>query len=255
MGNKVDDAEHEEISTLVEQARIKSVEIFGEGCSKDSMTELLGIISSGQSDLDKKVVAFLPISARNAFYYRKAKSLTMDQFNDFDETFIDMVGREEVGRKWKAMSAEEKYNVVRDAVANPKEYQERLDGTNFDTFMSVFWHFIGGPDIQLDLITFQIETKKSALTHANANYICRAIHDIYTQCKALGLDCDDIPGYFWNVYNDCEKSALLSLEDQVSPHSLQLPFLQLQKYYDIATEFSGKVEMLNVLEKMTSLVF
>jgi len=281
LGNKVDDPTDEDTLTLVEETREKTIEIFGQGCTEKSLQSLLDAANNGNfyageqtkknnqkqkgrnknksnknknSDDDEAV--FIPISAKNAFIYRKAVHLSVDTFEkgSCDQDLFDKIGKDEVGRRWNKMSAEEKVRVISSIMNDPNEYKERLAGTNFDNFLAVIKYFIGGNDTQRTLLANQIEIVLKSLSADNINNnnnnnkigesdrdapvcggsISKSIHNVYRKCTAAGRSTNDLPDKFWDLYDQCEETSFLTLEQVVvDPSVLQRPFIELEMFYEL----------------------
>jgi small GTP-binding protein len=88
--NKVDDPENKEVQELVKEIKQKVDSIF-EGSPVD----------------------FFAISAENAFVYRTASRLSLDDFKSLDEALIHKIGSEEVGKsKWRRLSMDDRYRTA-----------------------------------------------------------------------------------------------------------------------------------------------
>jgi signal recognition particle receptor subunit beta len=132
LGNKVDDPEDSEKMALVKETRTKCEEIFGQTCSELALVELTDVVKRCayvKKNTDGAI--FIPISAMNAYIYRKAAHLTPETFHRFDKDLMDKIGRDEVGRQWKSFSTEKKVKTIHNAISDIKAYEERLADTNF----------------------------------------------------------------------------------------------------------------------------
>mmetsp|Transcript_18099 Transcript_18099/g.20273 ORF Transcript_18099/g.20273 Transcript_18099/m.20273 type:complete len:677 (-) Transcript_18099:143-2173(-) len=283
LGNKVDDPTDEDTLTLVEETREKTIEIFGQGCTEKSLQSLLDAANNGNfyageqtkknnqkqkgrnknksnknknSDDDEAV--FIPISAKNAFIYRKARHLTLDIFHEFDRDVMEKIGRDEVGRKWKKMSTEEKVTVIREAISDPKEYKERLAGTNFDNFLTILTYFIGGCDAQHHLLTSQIDVALKMMmsyNYDNESSITESIHDIFKKSKIIGqTSTDDLKDTFWRVYDQCEDNSFDKVEKELEPKFLQRPMMELERYHKLAVILKWDKELKIISKRMQGLL-
>ena len=150
------------------------------------------------------------------------------------------------------MSIEDRYDVIHSAVSDPKAYTdcERMNNTNFDAFMLVFSHYLGGSEMQNYLISQQIETKLNALNAIKVGDLCDTIRGIYEACQVVGRPTDDLTKNFWDTHEKYEAAALGTVENEVSPRALDPPLSELQKYYEIAGVLGGSREEERVVEKM-----
>lgn len=257
LGNKVDDPEDFENHVLVQEAREKATEIFGSACSKEELKELLHIAKNCNYVPDNtKMAVFIPISAMNAFIYRKASHLTLDSFHEFDKDVMETIGRDEVGRRWKKMSTEEKVIVIQEAISDPDEYKERLAGTNFDHFLTVLTYFIGGRSAQRDLLTSQIDVSLKTLSQnrKNKTSIAESIHGIFQKSKVVGRSTDDLKDTFWRVYKQCEDDSFKKVEKEIDPKFLQQPITELEKYQELAVILEWDEELTIVRIHMKGLL-
>jgi len=259
LGNKVDDPEDFDTHVLVNEAREKATEIFGLACSKEKLKELLDIAKNCEyNKQNTKKAVFIPISAMNAFIYRKARHLTLDIFHEFDRDVMEKIGRDEVGRKWKKMSTEEKVTVIREAISDPKEYKERLAGTNFDNFLTILTYFIGGCDAQHHLLTSQIDVALKMMmsyNYDNESSITESIHDIFKKSKIIGqTSTDDLKDTFWRVYDQCEDNSFDKVEKELEPKFLQRPMMELERYHKLAVILKWDKELKIISKRMQGLL-
>jgi GTPase SAR1 family protein len=295
LGNKVDEPNDVDTLTLVGETREKTIEIFGQGCTEKSLKSLLDAANNGDfyraggagagksseqtstkkskkkknksndADDDHGAV-FIPVSAKNAFIYRKAVHLSVDTFEgkngSSDQDLFDKIGKDEVGRRWNKMSSEEKVEVISSIINDPDEYKERLAGTNFHNFLAVVKYFIGGNDTQQTLLSNQIEIALKSLTADDKNddnvsgggggggIISENIHNVYKKCTAAGRSTDDLPDKFWDLYDQCEEASFLILEEVVDPSVLQRPFIELEKFYELCGILDWKDEQTTARQRM-----
>jgi hypothetical protein len=255
LGNKVDDPEDSEKIALVQETRDKAIEIFGPKCSDAALKELLDVTKSYAYVRENTMGAvFIPISAMNAFIYRKACHLTLETFHDFDKEVVDKIGRDEVGRQWKKLTVEEKVQVIRNAIKDPLQYKERLASTNVDNFLAVLQYFVGGTDAQKDLIAYQIDTSLKMISTKNSKCFSEILEGTFHKCKAVGRETNDLKKVFWDVYNKCEQEALEKAKKEVEASYLERPFNELEKYYMLANAMGWESEAKEVLDSMKQLV-
>jgi 50S ribosomal subunit-associated GTPase HflX len=132
--NKVDDPDDEEQAGLIAEARLKVEEIF--------------VVGSRETAL-----AFILISAVHAFIRQSASLMSLEQFQGFDKDLIEKLGRDQIGRRhWNKLSEEEKIQETYEILSDPSEHEEGLKDSNFDKFLNVLKHFVGGEQAQRKLI-------------------------------------------------------------------------------------------------------
>jgi hypothetical protein len=272
LGNKIDDPEDFDNHVLVNETREKATEIFGLACSKELLKELLDIAKNFEYDKhNTKKAVFIPISAMNAFIYRKASHLTLDSFHEFDRDVMEKIGRDEVGRKWKKMTTEEKVNVIREAISDPDEYKERLAGTNFDNFLTILTYFIGGHSAQHDLLNSQIDvalkmmmtskknrsssSSEKSSSSSSSSSIAESIHAIFKKSTIIGrVSIIDLKNTFWRVYKQCEDDTFEKVENEIEPKFLERPMMELEKYHRLAVTLKWDDELKIVLKRMQDLL-
>jgi hypothetical protein len=252
----MDDPDDKETTLLVEETRQKAVEIFGDGCSEESLTKLLNDILAGvyNKESASNATIFIPVSARNAFFYRSLSHLTTDNFSGLDAELVDKIGRQELGRKWKKISMEEKCKVISDAVRDPKEYSERLRSTNFDNFLIIFAHLVGDKEVQDHLLSRQVDIALELLNSESEQSISDILHSVYKVCPAIGRPTGDLCRVFWKVYTELETKAITSVETEVNPKALERPFVELENYYKLAMLLGWSLEMEMALARMKQLM-
>jgi GTPase SAR1 family protein len=122
--NKVDDPEAKELMDLVQEVREQVEKIFEVGNRSQALQQVLepskAKAGNDQEPCDTYPI-FIPLSAGNAFAYRTASRLRLEEFKTLDIALIDKLGRDEVGNfKWKKLSLDAKYAVAYDAVSDTK---------------------------------------------------------------------------------------------------------------------------------------
>jgi hypothetical protein len=139
------------------------------------------------------------LSAGNAFAYRTASRLSLEEFKKLDIALIDKLGRDEVGNfKWKKLALDTKCAVAHDAVSDTKQHQERLEATNFDKFLSAFFFCLGGDKVQRNLIEQQMTVSLRNLSLDSP--VASQPHDIYERCKVLKKPTEQLKMSFWSMY-------------------------------------------------------
>jgi len=164
--NKVDDPEDEEMSGLVDEARAAVEKLFGVGCRKQALQQLLenAKISGGSST--NASPAFLPISAINAYIQQSASQMGIEKFQTFEKDLIEKLGREQIGRlRWNKLNDKEKVEEVFKIVTDPEACKEVLSESNFSAFLETLDHFLGGESKQLALLHHQVNSAAKILAN------------------------------------------------------------------------------------------
>jgi GTPase SAR1 family protein len=232
--NKVDDPDDEEQAGLIAEARLKVEEIFAVGCRETALRKVLESILRSQTSVFGQVSpAFIPISAVHAFIRQSASLMSLEQFQGFDKEMIEKLGRDQIGRRrWNKLTEEEKIQETYEILSDPSEHEEGLKDSNFDKFLAVLAHFVGGEQAQRELIENQIKTSMRALRERWPGGIANHVYSVYQMTKALnrspegstnrmsgisdpkgqtmfgGTDLlSDPHTVFWTSFKACEDSA------------------------------------------------
>jgi GTPase SAR1 family protein len=227
--NKVDDPDDEQQAGLIAEARAKVEEIFAVGCRETALRKVLEVTPMfGQVS-----PAFIPISAGHAFIRQSASLMNLEQFQGFDKELIEKLGRDQIGRRrWNKLSEEEKIQETYEILSDPSEQEEGLKDSNFDKFLAVLEHFVGGEQAQREVIENQIKTSMRALLERWLGGIANHVYSVYQMTKALNRSpkastskmfgvpdpqaqsmfggtvlLSDPQAAFWNSYKACEDSA------------------------------------------------
>ena len=197
--NKVDDTEDEELMAMVDAVRKESLAVILGEKSREVVTNL----------------AFIPISAKSAYWYRSASKLSFEEFAKIDKSVIDEMGREEIGRfRWKRMSTEDQYMAVYSIMQDEEEYRARLRASNFDILINSLDHFIGGRKKQDRMIRRQLESSLKQLTH-DSGYYDRLV-SIYRQSLVLDRPTSHLKETFWALYSKSYHEAYAKFEKSPS---------------------------------------
>ncbi|KAL3928174.1 MAG: hypothetical protein SGARI_005118 [Bacillariaceae sp.] len=197
---------------------------------------------------------FIPISAVNAFIYRKTAHLTPETLYNFDKDLLDKIGRDEVGRQWKSMTMEQKVKTIQNAISDTKAYEERLSDTNFDKFLSVLSYFIGGEEAQKARISSQIETLFTMLALDDSLSLGKVMQDAQRMRQAIGESAAGLEDRFWSAYRIRQCNALQKVESEVDPSYLQIPFQDLVDYHKVAAAMNWDAETARVVNAMKGLL-
>ena len=215
--NKVDDTEDEELMAMVDAVRKESLAVILGEKSREVVTNL----------------AFIPISAKSAYWYRSASKLPFEEFTKIDKSVIDEMGREEIGRfRWKRMSTEEQYMAVYSIMQDEEEYRARLRASNFDILINSLDHFIGGRKKQDRMIRRQLESSLKKLTHDSGYY--DRLMSIYRQSLVLDRPTSHLKETFWALYSKSYHEAYAKFEK--SPSNVAVMHGPLQVLMRYASE-------------------
>jgi len=251
LANKVDEPESKEIQALVDEVCKEVEKVFKVGDRKKSLNKILSHRSRSAVP-SATSPAFVPVSAENAYMYRRASGASFDEFKKFNKEFIDKIGREEFGRfKWKKLSTNEQYKRVYEIVNDEEQYKERLAESNFDKFIKVLDYFIGGNDNQITLIQTQMDYMLENLSFESE--IADSLSMAYDQCKVLCLGTGHLKDKFWELYEKCEADALKKLlESPSNIGCMHKPMDELMKYdRGLHTKhFMISIEQLNPAKRM-----
>ena len=200
LGNKVDDCDNQEQKLLVSEMREKIQQISAkhtvEACVNGSFEHL-------SESLLRGFCTFIPVSAELAYIYRSARSMDVASLKKFDPCLIEKIGHDEVGRfKWRKLTEDERLTIVYDVICDAETYQERLDATNFDTFLNVFSKMMGRKPRQLEMIRKQEEVALRAL--AADSSIVQSLAKIQKRSQVTSVTPDQITSTFWNNFKKLE---------------------------------------------------
>ena len=212
--NKVDDTEDDELMAMVDSVRQESLAVILGEKSKEVVTNL----------------AFIPISAKSAYWYRSASKLSFEEFTKIDQSIIDEIGREEIGRfRWKRMSTEEQYMAIFSIMQDEEEYRVRLRASNFDILMNSLDHFIGGKKKQDRMIRKQLESSLKKLSHGSGFY--DRLVSIFRQSLVLDRPTSHLKETFWSLYSKSYQEAFAKFEKSPSHiATMHGPFQVLIRY-------------------------
>ena len=261
LGNKMDDLRDEDTIHLIEETHSKTIEIFGNVDCKSMPHKIEGSdeeVDANNANQGEATTAFIPLSAKNAFTYMKAGSIDIDQRNDPKyRDLIDKIGYDEYGRKWSRMKPEEKNEAVFEILGDPAELDERLAGTNFTAFIAALSDFVGGNARQQGIIEKQLEVWLNGICYGSIaeKSISEVIFQAFKRCQTVGrTNVEELKQKFWKVYEECEDNALEAFETQVDPAHLQLPFMELENYYELTLVLEWTDESVRTLDAMKQLL-
>ena len=240
--NKVDDPDDTELQLIVDEVRCEVEQIFMVDCRtaalhnaiKRSCQDTASPESSSTANTRTSLLpAFVPISAGNAFMYRCARRLGLDDFKKLDSELINKIGQFEVGpRKWKSLTQQQKYVTAYAAVGDESAYKERLAATNFDKLLKVLGVAIGGVATQSQLIGQQLDIAMRSLD--STGNILQQLTFIMDQSKALGqLNTVLLSETFFILYRKQEALAFASYESSMDLQGLHHAMDQLVCFCEV----------------------
>ena len=117
------------------------------------------------------------------------------------------------------------YNAVKDS----SQYKERLASSNFDKFLRVLEVFIGGSEVQANLIEKQLSIAVMKLAPV-AGFVSR-MQTISDRSVTLGKSTTYLKDTFWRLYNQYKLTSLEDFELHHSNlHMLYGPMKELELY-------------------------
>ena len=123
--NKMDDlAYEEEHQVLVTEATHAIEQLFDAPLRVNSLNEIVGGTARPVFDcMRTNIPIVIPLSARQAYIYRVASSLTLDQFKSkIEESLVNKLGRECYGLQWRRFAEEEQYCKAHEMVCDTCQY-------------------------------------------------------------------------------------------------------------------------------------
>ena len=236
LGNKMDDLDDEDTIHQIEETRAKTIEIFGNvDCSSvPGKAKGDGKVDTNATESDVTKTAFIPLSAKNAFMYMRVGTLDLNQL-DKHQDIVEKIGIDEHGRKFSKMKQDDKIKAFRKILDDEVELSERLDDTNFNSFLDKLSDFIGGDAKQKDILVekVSIELKSINIDSIGKKSVSEFILKAHNKCKLIGLtDFDWIKKTFWKVYLDREDKIFENTSTiYTGPDAMKRLFEELKKYY------------------------
>jgi signal recognition particle receptor subunit beta len=259
LGNKMDDLNDEDTILQIADTCLKTIEIFGDiECKSVQHVENTVETKRGTPDGGVIQTAFIPLSAKNAFIYMKAGSIGLGLLHD--PKYLDLVnkiGSYEFGRKWSRMKLKDKIDAVFEILRDPSELEERLAGTNFNSFLITLSKFVGGNMNQQSIIAKQIEVELEGIRSRSLGEkaISESIFEAYKRSQSIErTDIDGLKNTFWEVYQDYENTAYKQLTENVRSVAMVRPFVELEKYHELASLLEWKEESLRAMDAIKKLL-
>jgi small GTP-binding protein len=255
--NKVDDPEDAELMQLVQEMSEQIEKIFEVGDRSQALQQILGVSNDGSNDgrgeANETYPIFIPLSAGNAFSYRTASRLNLEEFKKLDIKLIDKLGRDEVGNfKWKKLSLDAKYDTVYQAVSDTERYQERLGATNFDKFLSAFSICLGGDNVQRDLLDKQLTFALRSVSLDTL--VASQLRSIHERSKAINKPTLELKASFWALYQQRAENALSAFYHDMDTKGLSKALEELVEYSALTEELGWVDECKVIHSKMENLL-
>lgn len=231
--NKVDDPDDSAMKMMVDEVCAEVEKTFGAPNQKESLS---CVLQAAKKKLNRTAneplqsPAFIPISAGNAFLYRAASRLRLEEFKMLDRAILDKIGQEEIGRfRWKRLTVDQQYEEIYKVIKDPSQYQERLAATNFDRFLSTLEYFVGGASVQENLIESQLEVALKKLS-PQGNFTDQ-LEEIHKRSTAIRKPLSNLKRKFWECYFQCHETSFNRFyEDPMEITSMHHPMKELRKY-------------------------
>ncbi|KAL7568390.1 hypothetical protein ACA910_012110 [Epithemia clementina (nom. ined.)] len=164
--NKIDDPTFEEEQQLLVQEMMETVaRIFDVSNQVKSLQEIVaGKAGSPATTMNHYSPIVIPISARNAYMYRVASSLTLDKFKDkIEEGMINKFGRNVFGHEWKVFDEHQKFSKALSVIQDEMRCKDGLEESKFDQFLTALSFCVGGTTTQEWLIGEQAKVYMNQL--------------------------------------------------------------------------------------------
>jgi GTPase SAR1 family protein len=191
------------------------------------------------------------VMIRNAYLYRLASRLSLDQVKKMHSAVLDKIGKDEVGKlPWMALPDEEKQQIVFEALNRQSgEYQELLEATNFYGFVKSLRSIIGGLDKQSRLLQQQQELALRRIS-ADSMFVqeLRRIQERFEGVESA--DDSMIRLKFWELYQVCEEAAFAKLEQELDVSALKFPIRQLLVYQEWLDEIQWEEDVVLAMRNL-----
>lgn len=231
--NKVDDPSDKEQSALLDQVRATVERLFGVVDRKAAMETLRSSKMTGKFD-STLFPAVVHLSAMNAFLYRSVARLQKSDFLKLDVEYIEKIGKDSWGRKWRGFSDLEKPEKAWETVQNSEECDEALQQSNFGSLMKVLGYCIGDMKRQGYMIGKQADVAVQRITELAPG--CDPVAELVTafySLKAVDKKVNHLSGKFWKAYRSVSDNALSAFAASFDPAAMA-PAIQLLVDYNRA---------------------
>ena len=247
--NKVDDPDDEEQALLIDESRKEAEKQFH--CRLEELVQSTS--QHGRKKKSKFTPVLIPTSAMHAYFYRTASLMTFDQFKKFDKELVEKIGREEVGKfKWKGLSPDKRYQAVYEAFSGEGQYEERLEATNFDKFLSALRDSIGDKQAQLKTLQEQVVVSLKNLSPAPG--LADQFESAYEKSKTVGMSATNLSNHFWTKYDELEKKVVADFGGPNSISVLSEAMSELKSFCELAHLASWADDQKKALERMRGLI-
>jgi len=251
--NKIDEPNDEEQTVLLDETRREVERIFGVKDRHEALANLLGYAAEGLRGPDDIFPVIIVTSAIHAFIYRSVAHMSMERFKKFDSALIDKMGRLEVGKSfWIRLSEDERCETAYRAVTDQEQYHERLQATNFDTFLTALAYAIGDENHQLKLIQKQIATSLRCVVPRRG--LVTELSKLHQKLTVVGGKKEDIQVTFWLKYKTLEETVFTEILQTLNVDCLAVAMSELHDYFRLARCVGWNEEEPKAIHGMKGLV-
>jgi len=249
VANRVDDCDdHEREPILKEQAEsIRSV--FG------GVTTLHDL-EHYPAHPDTSFPAFIPMSAKLAFFYRAASLATIDDFRGWRAMdLVNKIGAMELGRKeWGALSNEKKMEEVHKMLTGYQKLKVYLENTNFDKFGPVLQAFLGhDATSQAQVLSKKMKQETSSLKFIPGGVIDQ-MRSISARYALLDLPADDLKEKYWSMIETQMELRTERFRSSMDVESLHQLMKELVLYSEFSDQMDWPQEQRKIEEEMMNIV-
>ena len=232
--NKVDDiAFDEEHQVLVQEATEAIERLFHSPNREKSLEEIVkGKAKAITQNMASHTPIVIPLSARHAYIFRLASTLTLDQFKTkIEESLVNKLGHDYFGRQWRKYSKDERYKRAHQVIQDKKQYNDGMKDSRFDQFLSALAYCVGGAPTQEWLIQNQIKAYMQRL-HSNMDYV-EALQCLYDRGRAVGKQLVPIHSRFMELHSASVEDAFHIFTSPSEVDKLAKPMNELFAYNDL----------------------
>ena len=236
--NKIDDPEDEEHQLIVKETTKKIEELF----KVSDRAKWLAQITSGKARSNNKAGVsspiVVPVSAVNAYIYRAAASLTLEDFKaKIDNSLVEKLGKEAYGRRWKKFKDAEKYEKAFEVIQDDDQYEDGLDASRFKDLLLAMAFLIGGKTTQKRMIEDQIDDAKSRLD-PSMDYV-QELRTIYKKSIRLGVAsaAKQVHSRFLELHKTSVENAFTEFsKSPFEVHHLAKPMEELLSFWGLTSD-------------------
>ena len=238
--NKVDDPEDAEQTLLFKESCRAVEKLFEVTDREEFLAEILKEVASSKTGSpnigheDSLIPVVIPVSAMHAFLYRCGGRMSFEEFCNMDKTFIDKIGKESYGRRWRRYDETKKLQKAYEAVSDEEQRKDGVKASNFDTFLSVLGYCIGDFKRQASLIRYQIDVALERISRTENNCeLGKELLSAHKKLRALGEKSHSLPSLFWKAYDYKEEKSFDQFDKDGVPTPFANPMHQLSSYLKI----------------------